>query len=55
MKVFLNEANCAEIADGDDGNSGIKCAQSFAALLSEVKANHYMDVIDEVDAYELLS
>lgn len=51
-KVLLNETHCAQIYQGDDGNSAA-CAQTFDDIISEVKLN-YSDMVIEINAYELL-
>jgi len=50
-KVFLNETNCAQIYNGDDGNSQ-ECADALESLLAEIKLN-YADMVTEINIYEL--
>ncbi len=50
-KVFLNETNCAQVYNGDDGNSQA-CADALESLLAEIKLN-YADLVTEINIYEL--
>jgi len=50
--VFLNEANCAQIYSGDNGDSAA-CTLVMAQLLDVVQ-QEYSDLITEFDSYEII-
>ncbi len=49
--VFLNETNCGEIYDGDDGNSA-QCLAAAESIITEVETN-YSDMVKEINMYQL--